>query len=106
MFVPFKVMFTVGLSYFLFANMITLSDNLLTLNHISGFSSSLLTVQAISTIFLVEYQMLVSSANKMILRNVDTSHKSFMYKINSIGPMIDPYGTPHLIFFSSEIMLL
>ncbi|KAK2190772.1 hypothetical protein NP493_69g03021 [Ridgeia piscesae] len=54
MFVPFKVMFTVGLCCFLFANMIklilfTLSDNLLTLNHISSFSSSLLTVHAIST---------------------------------------------------------
>ena len=59
-FVPFKIMFTVGLCCFLFANMIklvlfTLSDNyLLTLNHISSFSSSLLTVHAISTIFLVE----------------------------------------------------
>ncbi|KAK2171266.1 hypothetical protein NP493_1083g00011 [Ridgeia piscesae] len=57
--VPFKVMFTVGLCCFLFANMITLvlftlSDNLLTLNHISNFSSSLLTVHAISTIYLVE----------------------------------------------------
>ena len=60
MYVPFKVMFTVGLCCFLFANMIklvlftTLSGNLLTLNHISNFSGSLLTVHAISTIFLVE----------------------------------------------------
>ncbi|KAK2177634.1 hypothetical protein NP493_588g01012 [Ridgeia piscesae] len=59
MFVPFKVMFTVGLCCFLFANMMqfvlfTLSDNLLTLNHKSSFSSSLLTVHAIPTIFLVE----------------------------------------------------
>ena len=45
--------------------------------------------------------MLVSSANKIILNNYDTSHMSFMYKINSTGPRIDPCGTPHLIFFSS-----
>ncbi|KAK2181315.1 hypothetical protein NP493_403g01007 [Ridgeia piscesae] len=111
MYVPFKVMFTVGLCCFLCANMIklvlfTLSDNLLTLNHISSFSSALLTVHAISPIFLVEYKMLVSSADKIILSNFDTSHMSFMYKINSTGPRIDPCGTPHLIFFSSELLLL
>ena len=45
-FIPFKVMFTVGLCFFLFGNIITfvlltLTDNLITLNHISSFSSLL-----------------------------------------------------------------
>ena len=84
----------------------TLSDNLLTPNHISSLSSSLFTVHAVSTIFLVEYNMLVSSANKIILSNFDTSHISFMCKIKSTGPTMDPCGTPHLIFFSSELLLL
>ncbi|KAK2190362.1 hypothetical protein NP493_83g05002 [Ridgeia piscesae] len=58
-FIPFKVMFTVGLCFFLFANMITfvlftLNDILLTLNHISSLPSSLLTRHAVSSIFLVE----------------------------------------------------
>ena len=47
--------------------------------------------------------MLVSSANKIILSKFDTSHMSFMYKINSTGSRFDPCGTPHLIFFSSEL---
>ena len=50
--------------------------------------------------------MLVASAKKIIIINVDTSHMSFMYKINSTGPRIDPCGTPHLIFFSYELLLL
>ena len=50
--------------------------------------------------------MLVSSANKIILSNFDTPHMSFIHKINSSGPRIDPCGTPHLIFFSSELLLL
>ena len=83
----------------------TLCDNLLTLNHISSNSSSLLTTHAVSIIFLVEQSMIVSSANK-ILRNVDTSHVSFMYKINTTGPRIDPCGTPYLIFFSFQLLLL
>ena len=76
--------------------LVTLSDHLLTLNHIASFYSSLLAVHAISTIFLFEQKKLVSSANKIILSNVDTSHIPFMYKINSTAPRIDPCGTPHL----------
>ena len=58
--------------------------------------------------------MLVSSANKILLTNVDTSYRtnfdtshmsSYMYKIISIDPRIDPCGTPHLIFISYGLLL-
>ena len=85
MFNPFKVMFIVGLCFVLFANTITfvlftLSYNVLTLNHISNFSSKLLTTPAVSRLFLTEEQMLVSSANRIILSKCDNSHMSFITK--------------------------
>ena len=42
-------------------------------------------------------KQLVSSANKIDVRRVDTLHKSLTYSKNSVGPRIEPCGTPHVI---------
>ena len=39
-------------------------------------------------------KQLVSSANKIDVRRVDTLHKSLIYSKNSDGPRIEPCGTP------------
>ena len=65
-------------------------------------------------------KQLVSSANKIDVRRVDTLHKSLIYSKNSDGPRIEPCGTPqetgkkpfwsyptglHLFFFGARIWL-
>ena len=42
--------------------------------------------------------MFVSSANIIGSSIIDTSHRSLTYNRDSIGPKIDPSGTPYLIF--------
>ena len=46
---------------------------------------------------LPSIKQLVSSANKIDVRRVDTLHKSLTYSKNSVGPRIEPCGTPHVI---------
>ena len=42
-------------------------------------------------------KQLVSSANKIYVRRVDTLHKSLTYGKNSDGPRIEPCGTPQAL---------
>ena len=42
-------------------------------------------------------KQLVSSANKIYVRRVDTLHKSLAYSKTSDGPRIDPCVTPQVI---------
>jgi len=37
--------------------------------------------------------MFVSSANKTQLSNFESLNKSLMYKLNNLGPNVDPWGT-------------
>ena len=48
----------------------------------------------------------MSSANEIENKILETDAISFMYKKNSNGPNIDPCGTPHVINFISEEVLL
>ena len=51
--------------------------------------------------------MILSSANKTgIAFLFMTAGKSFMYKINSVGPSTEPCGTPCLIVAQFETALL
>ena len=52
--------------------------------------------------FESEYNILVSSANKINLRSFDTLQMSLIYKINSLGPSTEPCGTPHEICITSD----
>ena len=42
-------------------------------------------------------KQLVSSANKIDVRRVDTMHKSLTYSKNNDAPRIEPCDTPHVI---------
>ena len=77
-------------------------DSLLAFNHYINFLNSLLTTVASSCKLFELKNNVVSSANKMENR-LDTEAISFMY---SNGPRIDPCGTPHVISFISEEVLL
>ena len=43
-----------------------------------------------------EQNTFVSSANNENFKLVDALHVSFMYNINSYGPIIEPFGTPQV----------
>ena len=44
----------------------------------------------------------VSSANKIDVKDSEKLDKSLIYSINSKGPSIDPWGTPHDIYGSFD----
>ena len=50
--------------------------------------------------------ILVSSANNTEKQNSETLAKSLIYNKNSMGPNIEPCGTPQLIFSRDEIMII
>ena len=52
------------------------------------------------------WNKLVSSANRFILKIFETFAISFMYKMNSSGPNMDPWGTPQVTFMETEVVLL
>ena len=68
------------------------------LSHFVISCNSLLNLNCKERISLCERNMLVSSANKIHFKTLETLDISFMYKRNKRGPSIDPRGTPHLIF--------
>ena len=73
----------------------TFTDSLFMMNHVFSSSSSLLTTLFRFFTFASEYKIFVSSANNTNLRIFDTLHMSLMYKMNNIGPITEPCGTPH-----------
>ncbi len=56
-------------------------------------------------LFLACTYITVSSAYVWILTDEQTSGKSFIYKLNRIGPRIDPWGTPILQFRYTDWLL-
>jgi hypothetical protein len=48
----------------------------------------------------------VSSAKRNDLANSNAFGRSFIYKIKSSGPSIDPWGTPHFILLKDEQVYL
>ncbi len=56
-------------------------------------------------LFLACTYRTVSSAYVWILTDEQTSGKSFIYKLDRIGPRIDPWGTPMLQFQYSDWLL-
>ena len=49
--------------------------------------------------------ILVSSANNMKFASLEASIISLIKRINSNGPNMDPWGTPHLTRVISDTML-
>ena len=67
----------------------------------SLFSSVAVSVRS-SFWLLPEARMVVSSANKINFSFVDTKHRSLIYKKKTLGPKIDPWDTPHVLFSKIE----
>ena len=72
------------------------------LNHSDSLSNSLLIVFIINERSLWERNRLVSSANRIKLRILETLQISFIYNKKKSGPRIDPWGTPHLISLEDD----
>ena len=49
---------------------------------------------------------LVSSAKRIENKMLDALEKSFINTIKKRGPMIEPWGTPCVIYFVSDLLLL
>ena len=85
--------------------LVAFTDNLLALNQFVTSHNSLLTTSILLLIFLCEYKMVVSSANKMKSSTFDVYVISLTYNIKRSGPSIEPCGTPHEISPKSEVQL-
>ena len=92
-------------------------------DHVVSFFSSLSLVYLLnarrrlffSSLFkiLIAYSLCVPSINTLVLSanffekiSSEALEKSFMYRIKRSGPMIDPWGTPCVISFISDLQLL
>ena len=84
----------------------TFKESLFALNHVHNLSNSVDTVLHISAISPPVYMKFVSSANIIHFIICDTLHMSLIYRINQIGPNIEPYATPHAIFRQVEFVPL
>ena len=77
-------------------------------NHLStsksSFSSSALIIRVFE--WSKEHVRVLSSANRVNLKNFEHSGKSLMKIRNKRGPNVDPCGTPYAIFSSDDTTLL
>jgi len=73
------------------------TDSLLALNQSLRFVSSVFTVEKTNFKLDPEKKILVSSAKRTKLKNLEDKWMSLIYKRNSRGPSIEPCGTPQLI---------
>ena len=67
-----------------------LTVNLFDLSHLSTFTNSIFMSFMILLYVVPSMNTLVSSANNMENNRSDALEKSFMYKMNSRGPSMDP----------------
>ena len=74
--------------------LLTFKDNLFQSNHIFNLLSSSLMSSCNFSKLSPEQKTFVSSAKSTIDSSFDTWQISFIYKIKSLGPSIDPWGTP------------
>ena len=72
----------------------TLRDSLFVLNQVLSLFISVDSWIHMSDRSVPSIKQLVSSANKIDVRRVDTLHKSLTYSKNSDGSSIEPCGTP------------
>ena len=82
-----------------------LSDNLFALNYSFIFCSSKTALVKKVLMLLSETNRFVSLAN-MWPKALETLLRSSMYKINSNGARINPWGTPHVISWDDIFSLL
>ena len=81
-------------------------DNLLAANQITTLFNSQSIHCTNSSIFLPFKNILVLFANRIGNRMSDTLQITFMYNKKKRGPKIEPCGTPQVICFSSDLVLL
>ena len=74
---------------------LTFKDNLYDLNQHDSLRSSLLTTDINSEMFTLEYNKLVSSANRIKYKTFEQWTISLIYRMNKRGPRMEPCGTPH-----------
>ena len=86
-------------------SLFSFNDNLLALHQIDNLSNSAFTVDIRVRMHLFEYNRLVSSAKIMNCNKFEQLTTSFMYKIKSKGPNIEPCGTTHETGLKLEDML-
>ena len=84
----------------------TFNDNLLHCNHSCTFLKSSLSWWHNVSISLPVMNILVSSANNTEKQYSDTLVRSLIYNKNSMGPKIEPCGTPQWIFSWEDLWLL
>ena len=77
--------------------------SLLTANHTDNVSSSLLIYLLSCIASCPEQKILVSSAKRTNFSILLILHISFTYKMNSFGPNMEPWGTPHKTINKSEL---
>ena len=65
-------------------------------------TSSLINWRSTVIKIITSRNKLVSSANIIVFNIEDTLFKSFMYRRNKIGPIMDPCGTPQTTFASID----
>ena len=74
--------------------MLILTDSLLASNQVLTFSNSWLASGIKKSKSACERKRFVSSANKIKIKMLDASARSFIYIKNKSGPKIDPWRTP------------
>ena len=77
---------------------VVLSVNLLACNQIFKLINSRFIKRKASETISDSTITVVSSANKIYVKDSEMLDKSLIYSINSKGPSIDPWGTPHYIY--------
>ena len=84
----------------------TLRVSLFSVSHSWTLANSSFINNSYSSKSLPGQKRLVSSANKIVDKLLVELLRSLMYIKNSNGPRIDPCGTPQVIIFSVDLMLL
>ena len=79
--------------------------NLLACSHLSTLHNSSFRVSINFRYSCPSINTVVSSANKMENSKSEAREKLLTYKINSNGPKIEPYGTPWVNVFVSDLEL-
>ena len=80
--------------------------SLLADNHIANLASSAFNIWVISTRSFPSRKTLVSSANKIANNVSETFGRSLMQSKKNRGPRTELWGTPHVIGFCFELLLL
>ena len=89
----------------LYGVLVMINESKFALNHSEMIWSSLFIYFSSVSNDLPVRKKFVSSANVIECKTLKAEFQSIMYKINKMGPMIEPCGTPQVIRAQSELNL-